>query len=44
MAWLPGIEDTNYTVDRLMFKLIRQEIDAMIARDPAARSRLEIAL
>ncbi|NIZ03435.1 serine O-acetyltransferase [Thalassospira lucentensis] len=27
-----------------MFKLIRQEIDAMIARDPAARSRMEIAL
>ncbi|PKR48188.1 serine O-acetyltransferase [Thalassospira povalilytica] len=27
-----------------MFKIIRQEIDAMIARDPAARSRWEIAL
>jgi serine O-acetyltransferase len=27
-----------------MFKLIRQEIDAMIARDPAARSRWEIVL
>jgi len=27
-----------------MFKIIRQEIDAMIARDPAARSRLEVVL
>lgn len=27
-----------------MFKAIRNEIDSMIARDPAARSRLEVAL
>lgn len=27
-----------------MFKTIRSDIDAMIARDPAARSRLEVAL
>ncbi|MBS8274561.1 serine O-acetyltransferase [Thalassospira tepidiphila] len=27
-----------------MFKLIRQEIDAMIARDPAARSRWEVVI
>ncbi|WP_085584151.1 serine O-acetyltransferase [Thalassospira mesophila] len=27
-----------------MFKIIRHEIDAMIARDPAARSRLEVVL
>ena len=27
-----------------MFKIIREEIDAMMARDPAARSRLEVVL
>lgn len=31
-------------IDTAMFKLLREEIDATMARDPAARSRLEVVL
>ena len=39
-----GRGDDNRIADAMIFKHLRDEIDATLARDPAARSRLEVVL
>ncbi len=39
-----GIEGDDTTADAMIFKTLVSDIDSMMARDPAARSRLEVVL